>query len=48
MNGWMDGWMDGILFLIFTNDQPIFPGTRSFEFAHDLAVAAQELLRQSI
>ena len=30
-----------LLFLIYTNDQPIFPGTRIFAYADDLAVAAQ-------
>ena len=30
-----------VLFNIYTNDQPIYPGTRSFIYAHDLCVTAQ-------
>jgi len=30
-----------LLFLIYTSDQPIVPGTKSFAYVDDLAVAAQ-------
>ena len=30
-----------VLFNIYTNDQPIYPGTRSFIYADDICVTAQ-------
>ena len=30
-----------VLFNVYTNDQPVYPGTRSFIYADDLGIAAQ-------